>query len=82
MEMSGFARHEGSLPLIGDIGAIWPLMAYRAAQRLGLELQFMSYPQQTEPGKAMREYIVSQVQPLRRTRMLEALHANAGIGGT
>ena len=25
MEMSAFARHEGSIPIVGDIGKVWPL---------------------------------------------------------
>lgn len=77
MEMSGFARHEGSLAIIGDLGVVWPLIALRAAQRLGIELQFMSYPQQTERGQAMREAIVRDVRPLSRPRMLEGLRGLA-----
>jgi hypothetical protein len=73
MEMSGFARHEGSLAIIGDLGAVWPLIASRAAQRLGVQLEFMSYPQQTEAGRAVREAIVSHVRPFSRRRMLAAL---------
>ncbi len=73
MEMSGFARHEGSVPIIGDIGAIWPLMANRIAERLNLELEFTSYPQQTESGKAMREAIVRDIRPISRDRMLAGL---------
>jgi hypothetical protein len=73
MEMSGFARHEGSLAIIGDLGAIWPLIASRVAQRLGIQLEFMSYPQQTEAGRAMRETIVNEVRPFSRRRMLAAL---------
>ncbi len=76
MEMSGFARHEGSLPLIGDLGSIWPLLAWKCAGALGLDLQFLSYPQQTEPGKAMRDKIVREVKPLNRERMLQALRAS------
>lgn len=79
MEMSGFARHEGSLPVTGDIGVIWPLMALRIAEQLGLDLEFMSYPQQTEPGKAMREAIVGDVRPISRGRMLEALKETAKL---
>jgi hypothetical protein len=75
MEMSGFARHEGSLPLIGDLGTLWPLLAWKCAAALGVDLQFLSYPQQSDPGKAMREEIVRQVKPLNRTRILEALEA-------
>jgi hypothetical protein len=73
MEMSGFARHEGSLAIIGDLGAIWPLIASRAAQRLGIQLEFMSYPQQTEAGRAMRESIVNDVRPFSRRKMLAEL---------
>lgn len=75
MEMSGFARHEGSLPLIGDLGAIWPLLAWKCGTALGVDLEFLSYPQQSEPGKAMREQIVREVKPLDRERMLEALRS-------
>ncbi len=61
MEMSGFARLENSLPIIGDIGTIWPLMAVRIAEGLGLDLKFMSYPQETPDGQAMRDSIVRDV---------------------
>jgi hypothetical protein len=75
MEMSGFARHEGSIPIIGDIGAIWPILAVRVAERLGLELEFMSYPQQSEQGQAMREAIARDIRPISRARMLEGLQS-------
>lgn len=73
MEMSGFARHEGSVPVIGDIGVVWPIIACRLAERLHLDLEFLSYPQQTDEGKAMREAIVRDVKPMNRERMLEGL---------
>ena len=63
MEMSAFARHEGSLPVIGDIGMIWPVFASRVAEKLGVTLDFMSYKQETEDGKRMREWIVENVRP-------------------
>lgn len=75
MEMSGFARHEGSLPLIGDLGSVWPLLAWKCSEALGVELQFLSYPQQSEPGKAMRDEIVRNVKPLNREIMLQALRS-------
>jgi hypothetical protein len=75
MEMSGFARHEGSLPLIGDLGGIWPLLAWKCGAALGVDLEFLSYPQQSEPGKAMRDQIVREVKPLDRERMLESLRS-------
>ena len=75
MEMSGFARHEGSLPLIGDLGSLWPLLAWKCSAALGVELQFLSYPQQSEPGKAMRDEIVRNVKPLNRDQMLQALRS-------
>jgi len=73
MEMSGFARHEGSLAIIGDVGAVWPLIASRAAQQLGIQLEFMSYPQQTDPGRAMRESMVNDIRPFSRRKLLAAL---------
>ncbi len=73
MEMSGFARHEGSVPIVGDIGVIWPIMARRISERLGNTLEFMSYPQQTDEGARMREWIVDEVRPISRERILEGL---------
>ena len=64
MEMSAFARHEGSIPLIGDIGEVWPILALGVADALGIELDFMSYKQETPEGKSMREWIVDNVKPL------------------
>ncbi len=71
MEMSGFARLEGSLPVIGDIGVIWPVLACKVAAALGITLDFISHPQQTPEGKAMREWIVEHVKPIRRDEMLK-----------
>ena len=66
MEMSAFARHEGSIPIIGDIGQVWPLIAWKVSEALGIKLEFMSYHQESEEGKRMREWIVSQIKPLDR----------------
>ena len=71
MEMSAFARHEGSLPVIGDIGKIWPIMAYETARELGVKLDFLSASQDTPEGQAMREWIVEHVKPLEREKMIE-----------
>ena len=71
MEMSGFSRLESSLPVIGDIGVIWPVLACQVAEALGIELDFVSHPQQTPEGKAMREWIVTQVRPIQRDLMLQ-----------
>ncbi len=71
MEMSGFARLEGSLPVVGDIGVIWPVLACLVAEGLGIELDFISHPQQTTEGKAMREWIVAQVKPIDRATLLQ-----------
>jgi hypothetical protein len=70
MEMSGFARLPGSIPVIGDIGVIWPILAIDVAEQLGLDLRFVSYPQQTDAGKAMRDSIANNVEALSRDRML------------
>jgi hypothetical protein len=48
-------------------------MAWKCASALGLDLQFLSYPQQSEPGQAMREEIVRSVKPVDRDRILKAL---------
>ncbi len=69
MEMSGFARLEGSLPVTADIGTAWPLLTSRIAERLGVTLEFMSYPQQTTAGKAMREWMVDEIQPVDAERL-------------
>ena len=80
MEMSGFARLEGSLPVVGDIGVIWPILALRVAERLGLSLEFLSHPQHTPPGRAMREWIVEAIEPLSRQRILEGLEGLEAVG--
>ena len=69
--MSAFARHEGSIPVIGDIGMIWPVFALRIADGLGIKLDFISYKQETEEGREMREWIVRNVKSLDRGKMLE-----------
>ena len=70
MEMSAFARHENSIPVIGDIGKVWPLVAAGVAKNLGIELEFLSASQDTPEGAAMREWIVNNVKPLDRDKML------------
>ena len=72
MEMSGFARIPGSLPIVGDIGEIWPILATRVADALDVRLDFMSYKQSLPAGEKVREWIVKHVQPLNRDRMFAA----------
>jgi hypothetical protein len=76
MEMSAFARHEGSLPVIGDIGKIWPVVAYEVSRELGIELDFISASQDTPEGQAMRDWIVEHVKPLDRCKMIEKIVEN------
>lgn len=71
MEMSAFARHEGSMPIIGDIGKVWPLLAHDVAENLNIELDFLSASQDTPEGSSMREWIVENVKPLDRNKMLK-----------
>jgi len=73
MEMSAFARHEGSLPVIGDIGKIWPVFAYDICCALGIKLDFLSASQETPEGQAMRNWIVENVKPLNREKMLRGV---------
>ena len=79
MEMSAFARHEGSIPIIGDIGKIWPLIAATAAERLGVSLGFMSYSQETDEGRKMRDWIVENVGILDRAKIRARAGAYASL---
>ena len=72
MEMSAFARHEGSIPVVGDIGKVWPVIAHGVAKNLGIELEFLSASQDTPEGQEMREWIVNNVKFLDREKMLNA----------
>lgn len=72
MEMSGFSRLPGSIPIIEDIGIIWPIIALKTAERLGITLDFISYPQATKEGQEMREWIVNSVKPVDRKKMYDA----------
>ncbi len=71
MEMSGFARLEQSVPIVGDIGVIWPIMAWKICEALNISLDFISYPQESEEGKKMREWIVENVKPFDKETFLE-----------
>ena len=72
MEMSGFARLENSIPVIGDIGIIWPIMAYFLEKQLDLKLDFMSFPQQSPEGKKMRDWIVEHIHPVKKEKLYKA----------
>lgn len=74
MEMSAFSRLEKSIPVIGDIGVLWSVMGYKVAKALGVELEYISYPQQTEPGKAMRQWIVDNVDYMKMDKIREWLN--------
>lgn len=69
MEMSGFARLEKSIPLVGDIGVIWPIIACFIEEKLGIQLDFMSYPQQSSEGQAMRKWIVENIKPVEKKKL-------------
>jgi len=69
MEMSGFARLEKSIPIVGDIGIIWPIMAYLIEQKLEIKLDFISYPQQSPEGQEMRKWIVQHIQPIEKEKL-------------
>ena len=51
MEMSGFARLENSIPIVADIGIVWPVIAVQLEEKLGIELDFLSFPQNTDEGQ-------------------------------
>jgi len=69
MEMSGFARLKNSIPIVGDIGIIWPIIACLLEQKLDLKLDFISYPQQSREGKEMRKWIVEHIRPLQKDKL-------------
>jgi len=69
MEMSGFARLETSLPIIGDIGLVWPVLGYKIADKLGIELDYISHPQDTKDGQEFREWIVTNIKPFSNKKM-------------
>ena len=73
MEMSGFARLETSLPVVGDIGVIWPVIAAKVAEALNVKLDFMAYKQETEEGMKMRDWIVDHVSFVDKTKMLKGV---------
>jgi hypothetical protein len=77
MEMSGFARLESSIPIVADLGVVWPVLAWRAAEALGVHLDLLSYPQESTQGREMREWIVEHVGVLDRGRMLAGLKERA-----
>ncbi len=77
MEMSGFARLEGSLPILGDLGNVWPIVAFDVSKALGIHLDFLSYPQETAKGKQMREWIVKNIKILDRNLMIKRARENA-----
>jgi hypothetical protein len=68
MEMSGFARLEGSIPVTADIGIAWPLLVSALEQHLGLKLDFISAPQESDDGKRMRAWIADEVSYVDRNR--------------
>ena len=75
MEMSAFSRLENSIPVIGDIGVLWSVMALKVSQALNIELDYISYPQQTEPGKAMREWIVDNIDYMKMDKIKQWLNS-------
>lgn len=69
MEMSGFARLEGSIPITADIGVAWPVLVNALEEKLGTHFDFISAPQETEEGKRMRDWIVENVAYVDRRAM-------------
>lgn len=78
MEMSGFARLPGALPITGDLGAVWPVLAAKAARALGVKPAFMCYKQDTPLGAKIRDFIVDNLNPLDPSLVVRRL---GGPGG-
>lgn len=73
MEMSGFARLESSIPVTADIGSVWPLIAVALEEKLGIRLDFLSGPQESDYGREMRNWIADEVPFLNRAEMYRAI---------
>jgi len=71
MEMSGFARLEGSIPITGDLGIVWPAIAAEVEDALGLDLDFISAPQESPEGQSMRQFISREIRFVDRQAMYE-----------
>jgi hypothetical protein len=71
MEMSGFSRIPGSLPIICDIGTVWPVLATLVAEEMNIPLDFMSYNQSLKEGQKMREWIVENIHPVDRDKVFK-----------
>ncbi len=69
MEMSGFSRLEGSIPITADIGVAWPVLACAVEERLRVRLNFVSASQESEEGKRMRDWIADEISCLDRSAM-------------
>lgn len=69
MEMSGFARLESSIPVTGDIGCVWPLIASALQEQLDTPLDFISAPQERAHGRRVRNWIADEVAYLDRLEM-------------
>jgi len=78
MEMSGFTRLEGSVPIVGDIGAVWPVLAEMVTRDLGLVTRFRSATQETAEGGLMRDWIVEHVTPFDRLLAYQAIRERWG----
>jgi hypothetical protein len=76
MEMSGFARLEGSIPITADIGVAWPVLVSAVEERLGMTLDFVSAPQESEDGKKMREWIADEVSFIDRDALTTKTHSS------
>lgn len=74
MEMSGFSRLPGSIPVIADIGVIWPVLAFEISKKLGVKLDFLSCPQSTPEGQEMREWIVREIKFADRAKIFAKFH--------
>jgi hypothetical protein len=82
MEMSGFARLEGSIPVTADIGVAWPIIACALEEKLGVNLDFIPAPQESDHGRRVREWIVENVAYANRRQMYAAASLPAPLSLT
>jgi prophage antirepressor-like protein len=46
-------------------------MSYKVAEKLGVKLDYISHPQDTPEGQKFRNWIVEEVKPFSKTKMMQ-----------
>jgi len=46
-------------------------MGFKVAEKLGIQLEYISHPQDTPEGQAFRDWIVEEVKPFSKPKMIQ-----------